>query len=146
MVDYELSILIDRPVPEVVEYVTDPGNIPQWATYIQEATHTPAGPIGVGTQIKQVVRGREVTWTVTAYEPDSLCIYETDYWYASNAEVTFRVEAVDGGTKFTVREKGERKGFMRLFAPILDRNENRVRRRQIAAIKEIIEREKSSGG
>ncbi len=146
MVDSELSILIDRPELEVVEYVTDPGNIPQWATYIQEATHTAAGPIGVGTQIMQVIRGREVTWTVTAYEPGSLCIYETDYWYASNAEVTFRVEAVDGGTKFAVRDKGERKGFMRLFAPILDRNDYRVRKQQMAASKEIIECDKPSGG
>lgn len=145
MVDYELSINIDRPVPEVFEYVTNPANIPQWATYIQEASHSPPGPIGVGTEIKQKVRGREVRWLVTAFEPDSLCKYEADYWYASNAEVTFRVEAIDGGTRFTVHDKGQRKGFMRLFGPILDWNDYRVRKQQMATIKEIIENRNGTG-
>ena len=145
MFDHELSILIDRNPTDVFEYVTNPENIPQWASYVQEATLTPAGPIGVGSQIKQTVRGREVTWDVTAYEPNSLCKYEADYWYASNAEVTFRVEATQGGTKFTVHDKGERKGFMRLFAPILSRIDQRARKQQMATIKEILERAKSPG-
>ena len=145
MVDYELSILIDRPAAEVFEYVTNPKNMPQWASYIQVATLTPAGPIGVGSQIKQVVRGGEVTWDVTAYEPNSLCKYEADYWYASSAEFTFRVEATQGGTKFTVHDKGELKGFMRLIAPILGRIDYRVRKQQMATIKEILERAEVPG-
>ena len=140
MVDYELSIFIDRPIDEVFEYITNPENIPQWASYIQQATQTPAGSIGVGSQIKQIVRGGEVTWEVTAYEPNSLCKYEADYWYASNAEVIFRVEASQGGTTFTVHDKGERKGFMRLLGPILGWNDYRVRKQQMAIIKEILER------
>lgn len=140
MVDYELSIIIKRPVAEVFEYITNPENIPEWATYIQEAVPIPDGPIGVGSQIRQKVRRREVIWEVTAFEPDTLCIYEADYWYASNAQVTFRVEAVEDGTKFTVHDKGQRTSVMRLLAPILDWNDKRVRKQQLAAIKEILER------
>ncbi len=143
MLEYELSIYIDRPVEEVFEYVTNPKNIPQWATYIQQASQTPAGPIGVGSQIKHVIRGREVTWEVTAYEPNTTCKYEADYWYASNAEVIFRVQASKGGTTFIVHDKGERKGFMRLLGPVLGWNDRRVRLQQMATIKEILERDHS---
>ena len=145
MVDYELSILIDRPAAEVFEFVTNPKIIPHWASYVQDAAQTPAGPMRVGSQIKQIVRGGEVTWEVTAYEPNSLYKYEADYWYPSNAEVTFRVVATQGGTDFTVHDKGERKGFMRLLVPILGRNNYRIRKRQMATIKEILERANSPG-
>jgi hypothetical protein len=56
LVDYELSILINSPLPEVFEYVTNPSNIPKRAIYIQEAAHTQTGPVGIGTEIKQIIR------------------------------------------------------------------------------------------
>ncbi len=139
MLEKEYSTVINRPVHEVFEYVTDPAKIPGWASYIEKVRVNPPGPLGVGSEIIQTVRGREAVWQVTAYEPDVFCKYEADYWYAT-ANVTYRVERVENGTRFSIHDKGYRKGFMRLVEPILNRIDIYYRKRQMEIIKEALEK------
>jgi len=74
---------IDCPATTVFNYVTDPKNIPSWAWYIEEVRTDPPGPVGVGTEIHQTVRGREAVWRVTVYEPFERCTYESGYLCAA---------------------------------------------------------------
>ena len=45
----EDSIVIDRPVDEVLRFVADTSNDPKWHTTVVEVRKTSAGPIGLGS-------------------------------------------------------------------------------------------------
>ncbi len=81
---------------------------------------------------------------MTEFEPDALCMYETDSFYAA-AEVTYRVEPSGHGTKFTIHDKGYLRGIMRLIEPILNRIDIRYRKQQPEIIKQALEGESQAG-
>jgi hypothetical protein len=55
-------------------------------------------------------------------------------------ETTYTWEPVgDGGTRMTLRNRGEPSGFSRLGAPVLARAMRRANRKDLARLKEILE-------
>lgn len=73
MIDFDFSIDVARPVPEVFAYVTDPAMLPDWQGSDGVEPLTP-GPVGPGSRFREVrtVLGRrlESITEVTLYEPD----------------------------------------------------------------------------
>lgn len=63
------QILIQKPVEEVFEYVTTPGNWPEWHPSSREVSGTTDHSLDIGEQVREAfkVAGREgeVVWTVT---------------------------------------------------------------------------------
>ena len=49
----ERSIVIDRPVNEVFNFVHEPRNDASWQTTLIESTQVDDGPLRVGTQIRE---------------------------------------------------------------------------------------------
>jgi carbon monoxide dehydrogenase subunit G len=47
-VNFETSVPIERPVDEVFDYVSDPGNFPNWNSAVQSVRQTSPGSDGVG--------------------------------------------------------------------------------------------------
>jgi hypothetical protein len=78
-VEKTYGVVVHRASKDVSDCVTDPFNIPSWAWCIDEVRLVPPGPIRVGSEIHQTVRGREAVWKVTAFAPSRLCVYEADY-------------------------------------------------------------------
>ncbi|MGH3472265.1 MAG: SRPBCC family protein [Nocardioidaceae bacterium] len=75
----ERSIVINRPVHEVFAFFTNVDNDPQWRPHLKEI-HA-AGPVGLGSQIHQVVegpggRGIPADMAVTGFEPPSRFAFE----------------------------------------------------------------------
>jgi len=136
--DRTYRVDIDCPATTVFNYVTDPKNIPSWAWYIEEVRIEPSGPVEVGTEIHQTVRGREAAWRVTVYEPVERCVYEFDYWYAAGS-VTYLVEDLGARSRFTIHDSARRSGAMRLLGPILDVVDAHYRRVQLEIVKETLE-------
>lgn len=137
--DKVYSVVVDRPAEKVFRYVINPENIPRWAPYVTGVEVRPDGPLAPGSEIAQTVRGRQSIWTVTELIPNQLCRYEADYWYA-RAQVTYRVEPANGGTRFTIHDRARRPGLMKLASPILNLIDSYYRRRQMQIIKEDLER------
>ena len=83
------NLVIDRPVADVWNYITDISNMPRWEDSGAVWKQMSAGPIQVGTSIQSSITklGRTVTFDlrVTAFDPNK----------------TFSVEAVAGRTKGT---------------------------------------------
>ncbi len=52
------------------------------------------------------------------------------------AEVTYRVEATAGGTRFTIHDVARRKRLMKLLAPLLNRIDIYYRKKQMRIIEE----------
>ncbi|MDX6414356.1 MAG: hypothetical protein QOG06_1971 [Gaiellaceae bacterium] len=74
MTKIERSIVIDRPVEEVWEFVHETADNILWQTTLAESEQLTEGPMDVGTRVREVRRFLglriESTWEMTEYEPN----------------------------------------------------------------------------
>jgi hypothetical protein len=49
MIELKMDVLIDRPRPEVFDFLSDPANLPRWNSVIQSAQWTTREAPGVGS-------------------------------------------------------------------------------------------------
>ena len=142
MIRMEHSFVVNRPVEEVFEFVTNIENATQWQSWAVEANITSEGPLSAGTQYTYVARllGRqfECTGEVTAFEPNKRYTWKvTSGPIPIEADTAF--EPVEGGTRVTFTAQGGPSGFFGLAEPIVDR----VARRQALAdaenLKDLLE-------
>jgi len=72
MVKVEVSTVINRPVGEVFDFVTNPVNNPKWQDGLVESRLASSDPMGVGAQIidvrKFLGRDMESKLEVTVFE------------------------------------------------------------------------------
>jgi hypothetical protein len=82
----------------------DPTLLERWVTTHDSVAGTTPGPVGAGDSFKQKLRlaGKafEVEWKVIEAEAPSLARWEGDGPAGSSAQVVYRLEPVDGGTRF----------------------------------------------
>jgi hypothetical protein len=73
MIKVEHSIVINRTVPEVFAFVTDPANNTKWQDGLVESRMASSGMMGVGAQVTDVRkflgRDMESNLEVTVFEP-----------------------------------------------------------------------------
>jgi uncharacterized protein YndB with AHSA1/START domain len=123
MVRIEGSIVIKCPVDKVFAYATDVKSMPKWQSTMHEVEQTSPGPMGIGTTLKWVTRGRidrgmMTTAKVTGYELNKMLSIDID-WRSIAGESTFFVESIEGGTKFTQRNDMKLSRRHKLFSPLL---------------------------
>jgi len=105
------SIVIDRPLPEVFAYMTDPANIPEWGSNIVDYQVVSGSPEEVGSvmSVTAKVAGAkiEATEKVTAYEKDKRMGFESgESKIAYTREIDFSGDG-DGSTKVTYLQDAE---------------------------------------
>ena len=81
MIDFTVETPIERPAGEVFAYVTDPERLATWQTNTVSSTLEGAGPLGLGSRLREVHRGpggKEFPSVVevTEYEPDRVFALE----------------------------------------------------------------------
>ena len=116
MIQVEKSVVIQKPVAEVFEFVTNGENTTKWQGGVEAII--PEGPPNVvGSRYTEVRKfmGQEMRsmMELTAFEPNAR-------WAARVIkgpvpyEVTATFEESGGGTKMTTRVEGEPKGFFKV--------------------------------
>jgi uncharacterized membrane protein len=70
VLEFENTILIDRPVEEVFTFLSDFENIPKWNYYVLEVRQLSESPIGVGTTYHQVRKSDEQDFRIIELEPN----------------------------------------------------------------------------
>ncbi|UCE64403.1 MAG: SRPBCC family protein [Nitrospirota bacterium] len=144
MAEFEQSVVINRPVEKVFEFVSYPENEPLWVAGVQEAEQTSEGPMGVGTTLRSVGRilGRtiESTWEVTEYEVNRKRVVKNSSGPFPLEFVTV-FKPVDAGTKITLTVQAEVGGFLKLAEPVLVRMVKRRNESQWANLKDLLEAE-----
>jgi uncharacterized protein YndB with AHSA1/START domain len=142
MATMEGSITINRPVEEVFAYVTDIANFAKWNGQASQGEQTSQGPVGVGTTYRGAydVMGRKMDWTseVTEYEPNRKIAQKIDMGPTVMA-MSWLVEPVEGGTKFTIRSEGEMGGLAKLAGPLMDRTMKKQMEGNLARLKALLE-------
>jgi uncharacterized protein YndB with AHSA1/START domain len=142
MIDVANSITIDRPVPDVFAYVTEITNEPAWHTDLLEGRQTSDGPVGVGTKyqirFKPFMGNSEGVEEVIGHEPNHLHVLRGEMG-PMRPTLTYQVEAVDGGTRFTRRVQLEASGFIGLMLPLMRPMMQRRNAGFVANLKRVLE-------
>ncbi len=141
-VDVETEITIDRPVEEVAAYAADPSNAPAWYDNIDSVEWETPPPATVGSKVAFVARflGRRLSYTYELVElvPNQRLVMRT-------AEGPFPMETTytwaptsGGGTRMTLRNRGEPAGFSKLAAPFMSVAMRRANRNDLEHLRTIL--------
>ena len=141
--DVRVTEIIQCPVEVVADYASDPTHAPEWYANISEVVWQTPRPLQVGTEVAFVARflGRELryTYAIVEYTPDLLVMRTAEGPFPM--ETSYRYESMpDGSTRMTLRNRGTPSGFSRLVAPFVRIAMSRATSKDLAALKQILER------
>jgi uncharacterized membrane protein len=142
-VDVSTEIEIARPRPEVAAYAADPGNATTWYENIESAELRTEPPLAEGSRIAFAARflGRRLTYTseVTELVPDVRLVMRTaDGPFPM--ETTYEwTDTAGGGTRMTLRNRGEPSGFSKVAAPMMAAAMRRTNEKDVRRLKELLE-------
>jgi uncharacterized membrane protein len=142
-VDVETEISIQRPRQEVAEFSSNPDNAPLWYVNIESIEWLTLPPITVGSQMTFVAHflGRRIAYTYEIVE-----LVPAERLVMRTAQGPFPMETTyawsslaDDQTRMTLRNRGAPRGFSSLVAPIMAPAIRRANRKDLAALKRILE-------
>jgi hypothetical protein len=135
---------IARPRAEVAAFAADPGNAPRWYENIESVRWETEPPVAVGSRMTFVARflGRRLAYT---YQVRELVAGERLVMSTAEGpvpmETTYTWADTDGGTRMTLRNRGEPAGLTKLAAPAVTAAMRRANRKDLAQLKRILENE-----
>jgi uncharacterized protein YndB with AHSA1/START domain len=142
-VDVLTETTIDRPVETVAAYALDPANAPEWYANIESVEWETPPPARVESRVAFVARflGRRLVYTYELVElvPGERLVMRTAQG-PFPMETTYTWQpAGEGSTRMTLRNRGEPAGFSRLIAPFVAGAVRRANRKDLAALRRILE-------
>lgn len=142
-VDVSSQIVIRHSREQVAAYAINPDNVPAWYANIKSVEWKTSPPLRVGSQIAFVAEflGRRLSYTyeiITLVPGERLVMrtsegpfpMETSYQWESTA---------DGGTRMTLRNRGNPSGFARVVAPFMAMAIRRANGKDLLRLKLILE-------
>ncbi|BCJ44901.1 ATPase [Actinoplanes ianthinogenes] len=142
-VDVLTETVIDRPVTEVAAYAADPDNAPSWYANIASVEWVSEPPLRLGSRVtfqaQFLGRTLRYTYEIVEYEPGERLVMRTAQG-PFPMETTYTWTSADGGgTRMTLRNRGEPSGFSRVAAPMMATAMRRANRADLARIKDLLE-------
>ena len=144
-VDVQTEVVIDRPRDVVAAFAADPARATRWYRNIRSAAWVTPPPASVGSRIAFVARflGRTISYVYEVREDVA-----GERFVMSMAEGPLRMEttyvwsdAPGGGTRMTLRNRGEPSGFAAIAAPLLARAMRRANEGDLSRLKSLLEAE-----
>lgn len=143
-VDVVTSVEIGRARAEVAAFAAEPDNAPRWYENITSVEWVTDPPLEQGSRVTFAAQflGRRLTYTYEVLE-----LVPGRRLTMATAEGPFPMETsyswedtASGGTRMTLRNRGEPAGFSRFATPVLSRAMRRANRQDLARLKQILER------
>ena len=142
-VDVETGIEIDRPRHTVAVFASDPENATSWYENIKAVQWKSPKPLAVGSRIEFVARflGRRLAYTyeVTELVPDERLVMRTSGGPFAMETTYLWEDAANGGTRMTLRNRGEPSGFSKIAAPMMVVAMRRANRMDLERLKTLLE-------
>ena len=141
-VDVVTVIEIERPREEVAAYAADPDRATAWYENIERVEWKTEPPLTVGSRVAFVARflGRRLAYTYEIAElvpGERLVMRTADGPFPM--ETTYAWADDRGGTRMTLRNRGEPSGFSKVAAPMLASAMRRANRKDLERLKRILE-------
>jgi uncharacterized membrane protein len=142
-VDVETGIEIARPRDEVAAYACDPDNATTWYENIQSVSWRTAPPLAVGSRVAFVASflGRRLSYSYDLIElvpGERLVMRTAEGPFAMETTYSF-MDAGDGRTRMTLRNRGEPSGFAKVGAPVMGAAMRRANRKDLATLRAVLE-------
>lgn len=142
-VDVVSEIVIDRPPDVVAGFASNPTNAPSWYVNIKSVDWKTEPPLRVGSQMAFTARflGRQLAYTYEVVElvPNTRFVMRTAEG-PFPMETTYTWEPVgDGSTRMRLRNRGEPSGFSKIAAPLMASAMASATRKDLAALKRLLE-------
>jgi uncharacterized membrane protein len=142
-VDVLTEIEIARPRADVAAFAADPGNATAWYRNIKSVEWETQPPAVVGSRIRFVAQflGRtlEYTYAVRELEPGRRFVMSTEQGPFPMETTYSWDDAPGGGTRMTLRNRGEPSGFASVTAPLMARAMRRANQGDLRRLKELLE-------
>ena len=142
-VDVTTVIEINRPRAVVAAYASDPDHATAWYQNIKSVEWKSSKPMAVGSRIAFVAHflGRTLTYTYEVKElvPDERFVQGTVEG-PFPMETTYAWKDTEaGGTRMTLRNRGDPTGFSKVVAPVMAHAMRRANLKDLAQLKKILE-------
>lgn len=142
-VDVTTEIMIARPVATVAEYAADPSNTPAWYVNITSVEWKTPPPLHVGSLVAFVAQfmGKQLEYTyqiVDLAPGERLTMTTAQGPFPMTTTYTWTA-LDDQTTRMTLRNHGQPSGFSTLVAPFMTQAVKRANRRDLAALKRLLE-------
>jgi uncharacterized protein YndB with AHSA1/START domain len=141
-VDVVTETEIARPRADVAAFATDPMNATRWYRNIEAVAWETSPPLEVGSWVRFRARflGRTLEYTHEILELDPLerLVMAT----ASGPlamETTYTWSDAAGGTRMTLRNRGQLEGPMKMARPVLEAAMRRANRADLARLNSLLE-------
>jgi uncharacterized protein YndB with AHSA1/START domain len=119
---FDATVVIDRPIEEVFDFLADGENDPRFSPRVLEISKTTDGPPGVGTVYASTVKDAGVKtkreFKITEFEPPTRIRWtEVSKNLVSVPEGGYDLESEGTGTRVTLHNVFEGHGIGKLIAP-----------------------------
>jgi len=143
-IDVTSEIEIKRWVPEVASFATNPDNVTKWYTKIKSVEWKSPRPLRVGTRIAFTARflGKQLVYTYEVIEfipSERLVMRMVDGSFRLETTYTWK-PAEMGGTRMTLRNRGEPSGWMQWIKPLVALAMGHANRKDLGRLKTLLER------
>lgn len=143
--DMRATTLINRPTEDVYRFVSDPANDVHWRTGVTDSGLTSEPPLRLGSNGYATAGNQTSRWSVTAITTGSSVDWElTEGPFAGTGG--YRLEGVDGATRFTLLADVEPKGLLRLLGPLFGRMGRKQNQADVEKLKSILESDAANRG
>lgn len=142
-VDVSTSVEIARPRATVADYASDPDNATTWYQNIRSVEWRTPGPLAVGSRLAFVAHflGRRLTYTYEVLElapGERLVMSTTEGPFPMETSYSW-ADTATGGTRMTLRNRGEPAGLARVASPMMARAIRRANLNDLERLKGILE-------
>ena len=144
MVDVITEILITSPKNRVAEYAAQPDNAPHWYKNIKSAEWKTPKPLSLHSKIafEAEFLGKRLVYVYEIVEwiPGEKLVMRTSEG-PFPMETTYTWQTIDEQvTKMTLRNRGNPKGFSKLFAPFMAWAMKQANQKDLRRLKALLEK------
>ncbi len=142
MINLELSTLVDRPLEDVFNFLSNPLNVPKWQAMIASIEQVTPGPNAVGSKynVHAEMLGRHIDglMEITAYEPPTKFAF-TNQAGPMQVNVIVTLKPVGTGAKITLNAQGNPGGVFKLAEGALTHQIKSQMETNLAKLKSVLE-------
>lgn len=142
-VDVRVERVIGAPLAEVAAYAADPTNAPEWYANIDSVEWRSDPPVSVGSEMDFVARflGRRIAYTYRVEElvPGERLVMATAQG-PFPMRTTYTWEPAGDGTRMTLHNTGDPRGFASVAAPVMEAAMRRATTKDLARLAGLLER------